>query len=235
MPVYVPATVDTLRTRQAYRNDLGVVLRDVTNTIWDTITLNMCLDEALAFVQESFPPTRNWAVTITDGSLVITPPDDCVRVLKVTRANPAALKTPPFFEPVAYRVERTGVYPGYAGGEAVDNLIVVLAVPPESGYTYYVRYVAATQVWGQWSVTNSGVDTTATKDLNIYDIGDGPALTLFWAAARVAALRWAAQAVASDGGREWATEFQAALKEREGLRVDLGGVRQLRVLSNLMG
>jgi hypothetical protein len=219
MPTYTGVSSKTLRSRSSYRTDLTTMLRDPANTIWSTTAMNMCLDEALDLVQAHFPPVRQ---TTIDGStsLMFALPVDCVRVLSVHVADEAlvGVQDPPLFVPVRYEVRRQYFLMSELaspGSEDLSELKLVLLDPVTADLTMYVEYVAAKALWGSWSTIGSGVDTATTTDLNPAQLGEGLALRLFWAEARVAAYRYGMQLIPSDGGREFGRGLEAALEQRD--------------------
>lgn len=237
MATYTAVTTKTLRARSSYRTDLAIQLRDTTNTIWDTTTLNMCLDEALALVQVQYPPVRVFEYTPVATNLQQQLPADCVRVLDVSSASETSGQqgTAPLHTPVGFTVRRQYPLVAGSGTEDLSILVLVLDEAPDTSRQHYVRYVAAAQVWGSWATIGSGVDSATTKDLNPCSIGDGVPLLLFWACARCAALEWATQLIPSDGGRDFETEYDRAQKKRDALLMRSIRPRQARVVSSLFG
>lgn len=218
MATYTGVASKALRSRQSYRNDLATILRDTAFSIWPKPVMNMCLDEALGLVQAHYGATR-LAVIAPSGGLQEELPADCVAVEAVEVADPtqAGVQASPLFAPVGFRVRRMYEPVGGSDNEDLGRLFLVLDEIPSASLRLYVTYHAARQVWGSWSVDNTGVDTATTQDLNPANIGDGFPLRLFWLEARRAAYAWATQIIESGGGRDYQRELDRVLDEREEL------------------
>jgi len=235
VPTFTPVAGKTLRSRQSYRTDLAVMLRDTGNTIWSAEALNMCLDEALGLVQAQFPPVRVYEFAPTAGEQEYALPADCVSVVGVERAYAQATDDVPLFLPVGFVVKRRYFKVGDSGTEDLTRLYLILDEEPATDYLHYVEYVAATQVWGSWSTTGSGVDTATTEDLNPASLGDGLPLRLFWAEARVAAYAYALQLPPSDGGRDFARELDRAEAARDRILDGVQRPGQVAVRHSMFG
>lgn len=228
-------------TRSSRRGFLRHMLRDTNSVIYTDVVLNLCLNEALSLVQARYPFIAKTIISTTGYRLYALPPD-AVRIVNIYLLGDADETGVDVDRRVmgqilsGVEVSSSGagydIVSSFTSGLGQADRVLVLEEEVEPNTRLLIYYEAARQNWGTPTAVDTGVDVVG-KDLNPNDLGDMDAENFFYAAARVAALRYAMTFLKSESSDDYARQYEYAIQEREQYMTETAPARTMRFTGGL--